>query len=151
MTEQTVKTERTGASPTQYAVLEEIPVSVVEEPFVSGSGYEDLWIWKKSMDLVDQIYVLTRSLPDDEKFGLKSQLRRAAVSVPSNIAEGYGRGKRGYFIQGLSIARGSLHEVETQVRICARQGFIAQENSRELLSLSGAISAAIVKLINKAK
>jgi four helix bundle protein len=78
-------------------------------------GYKDLLVWQKGILLVKLIYKLTRGFPEDEKFGLSSQMRRAAVSVPSNIAEGQARHTTGEFIQFISNAEGSLAEVDTQV------------------------------------
>jgi four helix bundle protein len=79
--------------------------------------YMDLIGWQKAMDLVTEIYRLTKTLPKDEIFGLTSQLRRAAVSIPSNIAEGQGRISKGEFRVFLGNARGSLSELETQIMI----------------------------------
>ncbi|MEP7233814.1 MAG: four helix bundle protein [Ignavibacteriota bacterium] len=73
-------------------------------------SYRDLHVWKKSMELVKQIYVLTRQFPPEEKYGLKSQIQRATVSVPANIAEGHGRSHLGDYLRFLSIAKGSLSE-----------------------------------------
>lgn len=87
-------------------------------------NHKELDVWKKSMDLVEFIYKLSNSFPDDEKFGLTSQIRRAAVSVPSNIAEGAGRKGDKEFIQFLHIALGSLSELDTQYLIAVRLGFI---------------------------
>ena len=81
-------------------------------------SYMDLICWQKAMDLVTEIYRLTKQLPKEEVFGLASQLRRAAVSIPSNIAEGQGRLSKGEFRTFLGNARGSLSELETQILIC---------------------------------
>ncbi len=81
-------------------------------------------VWKLGMTLVEEIYQLTRSFPDGEKYGLVSQMRRAAVSIPSNIAEGAARGGDKEFCRFLLIARGSLAELETQVEICRRLGLV---------------------------
>ncbi|HZD30297.1 MAG TPA: four helix bundle protein [Candidatus Angelobacter sp.] len=81
------------------------------------SSYKDLVVWQKSVELVTEIYAATAKFPREESFGLTSQLRRCAVSVPSNIAEGQGRATKGEFIQFLGHARGSLFELETQVHI----------------------------------
>jgi len=91
-------------------------------------GFRDLEVWQKAMDLVVEIYRLTRSFPSDERYGLTSQLRRAAVSVPSNIAEGRGRFGLGGFLYHLSVSNGSLGELETQLLISARLGYLDQEN-----------------------
>lgn len=79
--------------------------------------YKDLDIWKRSLILVKNIYTLTSDLPGEEKFGLVSQMRRCAVSVPSNIAEGAGRGSQKDFAQFLRVSRGSLYELDTQLLI----------------------------------
>ena len=95
--------------------------------------YKQLIAWQKAIALVGEIYSVTRSFPRDEIYGLTSQLRRAAVSVPSNIAEGQGRATRGEFVQFLGHARGSLCEVETQVIIAASLHYL-EPDSRDLLS-----------------
>jgi four helix bundle protein len=79
--------------------------------------HKDLIVWQKAIALATQIYAMTASLPHDERYGLTSQMRRAAISVPSNIAEGAGRSSRAEYLHYLSIARGSLAELETQLRI----------------------------------
>ena len=84
------------------------------------SSYKDLEVWKLSMDLVETIYEITNELPDSEKFGLISQLRRAAVSVPSNIAEGQRRYSKQEMIRFASISLGSVGEIETQLELCER-------------------------------
>jgi len=90
--------------------------------------YKELKVWQKAIDLVEQVYLLTKSYPNEEKFGLVSQMRRAAVSVPANIAEGYGRTHLGDYLRHLSISRGSLLELETHLTIAARLGFAAEEH-----------------------
>ena len=85
--------------------------------------FKRLKIWLTGMDLVDAIYDFTSTIPDHERYGLRSQLNRAAVSVPSNIAEGSGKGSDKDFARYLSIALGSAHEVETQLLICQRRRF----------------------------
>ncbi len=81
------------------------------------NSYRDLLVWQKSMVLAKQIYLLTRAFPNDERFGLITQMRRAAVSVPSNIAEGQARKGRREFVQFLSHAEGSLAELDTQLKL----------------------------------
>ena len=113
-------------------------------------AYRKLAEWQKSMDLVDEVYRLIKLLPADERFGLCSQLSRAAVSIPSNIAEGYGRKHRGDYVRHLSIARGSLMEVETQLIICARNHLereqvipawqLAQESGKLLTTMIQSLS-----------
>ena len=89
---------------------------------VAIQSYRDLIVWQRAMELVVDVYGMTRSFPECERYGLSSQLRRSAVSIPSNIAEGQGRLTRGEFRQFLGHARGSLSEVETQVSIATRLG-----------------------------
>jgi len=83
-------------------------------------GYRDLLVWQRAMDLVVEVYRLSDTLPRDEKYGLVQQMRRAAASVPSNVAEGHGRDHLGDYLHHLSIANGSLMEMETQVMIAGR-------------------------------
>jgi len=90
--------------------------------------FRDLIAWQKSMDLVIDVYQITKSFPNSEQFGLTSQIRRAVVSVPSNIAEGNGRMSSKEFRHFLSIANGSLREVETQLIIAQRLGYFDDEN-----------------------
>jgi four helix bundle protein len=98
-----------------------------------GRSYKDLVAWQKSMALVTSVYRLTSSFPRDELFGLTSQLRRAAISIPSNIAEGQGRLSEKEFRYFLGQARGSLMEVETQLQIAENLGYPQNENTRSLL------------------
>jgi four helix bundle protein len=95
--------------------------------------YQQLIAWQKAIALVTEIYSATKSFPRDEIYGLTSQLRRAAVSVPSNIAEGQGRATKGEFVQFLCHARGSLYEVETQMAIAANLHYLAPDR-RDMLS-----------------
>lgn len=116
-----------------------------------SSSYKDLLIWQKSMDLVESVYKLTENLPTKEQYGLISQMRRAAVSIPSNIAEGYGRQATGYYFQFLSIARGSLLELETQIELCRRLKYIEESDSENILISILEISKMITSLISKIK
>ena len=88
------------------------------------NSHKDLLVWQKSVDMVTRIYTATKRWPKEELYGLTSQIRRAAVSIPSNIAEGAGRTGQKEFSRFLSIALGSLAEVETQILIAARLGFL---------------------------
>lgn len=94
-------------------------------------GYEKLEVWQLAMQLVDKLYVITRSFPNTEIYGLAGQMRRAAVSVASNLAEGYGRGTRKAFASAARISRGSLFELRTQMEIAHRQQMIAEETYSE--------------------
>ena len=104
----------------------------MEAPRRKISSYKELIVWQKAVDLVTEIYTATSKFPREEVFGLTSQLRRCAVSVPSNIAEGQGRATKGEFIQFLSHARGSLFELETQLCIAGKLGYLSPERAQGL-------------------
>jgi four helix bundle protein len=104
-----------------------------EEP--KTRGYKDLLVWQKAMLLVRNIYLLTRTFPSDERFGLISQMRRAAVSVPSNIAEGQARHSTGEFIQFISHAEGSVAELDTQLTIAVDLGYCSEEAAKPIFDL----------------
>jgi four helix bundle protein len=91
------------------------------------TSYHDLEVWKKSMELVTDIYKVTQTFLKEELYGLTNQLRRASVSVPANIAEGWGRGTTREYIQFLRIARGSLLELETLMTISHNLGYVTQD------------------------
>ena len=91
-------------------------------------SYEDLEVWQLAMTLAEQCYHLTRDFPRDELYGLTSQIRRAAVSIPANIAEGYGRNQIGNFIQFLRISQGSCRELETHLMLAERLKIAKGEN-----------------------
>jgi four helix bundle protein len=112
-------------------------------------SHRDLLVWQKSIDLVEAIYRITQKLPSHEQFGLISQLRRAAVSIPSNIAEGYGRQSSGNYRQFLSISRGSLLEVETQIDICLRLGYLTTMDTESVLNTIRELSKMLTSLISK--
>jgi len=99
-----------------------------------------LEVWRKSIEWVEQIYMVSKNFPTDERFGLVSQVRRAAVSVPSNIAEGAARTGTGEYLQSLSVASGSLAEVETQLIIANRLKLLPPETCEALLRDSEEIS-----------
>ena len=98
-------------------------------------SYEDLLVWQKSMDLVENIYKLVNLLPKEENFGLAAQMRRAVVSIPSNIAEGQARQGTKEFINFLSIANCSKAELRTQIQICVRLGYISKTQASGSLAL----------------
>jgi four helix bundle protein len=104
------------------------------------TNYQELLVWKKSMFWVEQIYLVSRTFPSEERFGLTSQLRRASVSVVANIAEGAARTGPREFLQFLSISRGSLAEAETLLTLSHRLGMTSQSEMRGLLDLSAEIS-----------
>jgi four helix bundle protein len=113
--------------------------------------YRELIVWQKAMGLVEAVYKMTTGFPREEIYGLTSQLRRAAVSIPSNIAEGQGRRTTRDFLGFLSIAHGSLKEVETQVMIASRLQFIRQEKQSEMLQLTTEVGRLISGLANSLK
>jgi four helix bundle protein len=102
-------------------------------------SYQDLQVWQKAMDLVDRIYQVTKAFPKEELYGLSSQIRRAAISIPSNIAEGQGRSSTKEFLRHLAIAYGSLMETETQILISQRQGYVSPREAESLISLASEI------------
>jgi four helix bundle protein len=124
-------------------------LSHVSEPEGKGyvSHFRDFKVWQQGMDLVDRVYALSARFPKEEMYGLVSQVRRAAVSVPSNIAEGWGRNRKGYLALGLSYARGSLHEVETQLEIAVRQGWINREDLVPLNDLLNVSSSGLLRFM----
>lgn len=108
--------------------------------------HERLDVWRDAMSLVEAVYQATRSFPDTEKFGLTLQMRRCAVSVPSNIAEGAARRSRSEYLRFLSIARGSLAELDTQLQISERLGFIVDmQETREIADRAFARLNALIR------
>jgi four helix bundle protein len=112
-------------------------------------SYKDLIVWQRGMGLVETIYVKTAKLPSAEQWGLVSQMRRAAVSIPSNIAEGYGRQATGEYRHHLSIARGSLLELETQILLCRRLNYLATTEAHPLLTEIDELSRMLASLVSK--
>jgi four helix bundle protein len=107
---------------------------------MQGTGnYKDLIVWQKSIALVKGIYKLSSAFPSEERFGLVSQIRRAAVSVPSNIAEGQARRTTGDYVRFVSMAEGSLAEVETQLIIAIELGFCGKTDVQECFTLQDEI------------
>ncbi len=107
---------------------------------------KELKIWNKSMDLAVQMYQLSSKFPSDERFNLTSQVRRCAVSVPSNISEGAGRNTKGEFKQFLGIANGSAYELQTQIIIANKLDFIDEKSTNEILELIDEIQKMNYKL-----
>ena len=112
-------------------------------------NYRSLEVWQKSMNLVEEVYKLTALLPKEELFGLTNQLRRAAVSIPSNIAEGAGRNSDKEFKRFLFIANGSIAELETQLLICEKLDFADQADIYSLLRRTEEIRKMIFGLKNR--
>jgi four helix bundle protein len=98
------------------------------------NNFRELIVWQKSINFVVEIYKATRKLPKEEKYGLASQMQRAATSIPSNIAEGAGRNTNASFKQFLTIAIGSAHELETQIIICKKLEYLDDEENKNLMS-----------------
>ena len=114
--------------------------------------FEDLHIWNKSMELVEKVYLLSNTLPNDERFGLISQIRRCSVSIPSNIAEGAGRNSKKEFIHFLSIANGSTAELKTQLLLISRLKYLLEVKIKPLISLCNEIqimSRSLQKSLDK--
>ena len=114
-------------------------------------SYRDLKVWQRAMDLVDSVYDLTNEFPQDERFGLVQQIRRAVVSIPSNIAEGYGRKHRREYVNHLSIAAGSRCETETQLVIAVRRNYITKTDATPAWQTSQEVSRMLHRLIDKLK
>lgn len=115
---------------------------------MTQNGYKDLIAWQKGMDLVATIYDATQSFPSHEQFGLTSQLRRAAVSVPSNIAEGKAHYSNRDFVRFLRHARGSLAEIETQVLIAQQRKYLNTETATNLSQKIAELGRILSGLIN---
>ncbi len=105
--------------------------------------YKDLMAWQRAMDMVVSLYDLTKSFPRDEIYGLTGQVKRAAVSVPSNIAEGQGRGVGNEFCHHLRISLGSLQEMETQVMIAQRLSYVSQEQIDPILAVADEVGKIV--------
>jgi len=118
---------------------------------LGGKNYQDLIVWQKAMDLVTVIYQTTNIFPKEEIYALTSQLRRAAVSIPSNIAEGQGRSSNKEFHNVLSMAHGSLREIETQKMIAQRLQYLSPEQALEILDLSAEVGRLLQGLMKSVK
>ena len=116
---------------------------------MSINSYKDLDVWKKSMQIVKLVYILTKEYPKDELYGLTSQMRRAAVSIPSNIAEGYARRSANSYRSFLLIASGSLCELETQILLSIEIGYVKQDTANSILKLLDDVARMLNMLINK--
>ncbi len=114
-------------------------------------SFRDLLVWQKSMNLVTDIYQLTRNFPQAEMFGLTSQVRRASISIPSNIAEGYGRNTSKDYLRYLQIALGSLYEIQTQLEIASNLHFLEIFDFNKMISLCLEIERMLTSLIAKIK
>ena len=111
--------------------------------------YRDLQAWQKSMTLVTEIYKILKSFPKDEIYGLTSQMKRCAISIPSNMAEGYGRNSTNEYIHFLRIATGSLFELQTQLEISTNLNYLNKDNFDKLYESSREIERMLSSLIRK--
>jgi four helix bundle protein len=114
---------------------------------MSIETYRDLRVWRDAMDLAESCYRLTARFPNDEGYGLTSQIRRASVSIPANVAEGYGRNSKGAYIQLLRVAQGSLKELETHVLLAERLGLASSEVCSPLLTSCDSLGRMLWSLI----
>ncbi len=112
-------------------------------------SFRDLVVWQKAMILVELVYAITKQFPVDERYALTSQLKRASVSVPSNIAEGYGRQSTVDYIRFLKVAQGSLYELGTQLELACHLEFVSADEMKEALELCAEIEKMLVALVAK--
>lgn len=113
--------------------------------------FRDLLIWQKSMVLVTNCYTLSANFPKEEQFGLTSQIRRCSISIPSNIAEGFGRGTNKEYYRFLTISLGSLFEFQTQIEIAYNLNYIILENYNKLYEDSRELERMLASFMNKIK
>ena len=111
--------------------------------------HKDLIVWQKSMDLLVEVYRLVKKLPREETYALSDQMRRAAVSIPSNIAEGRARSSEKDYVRFLFMARGSRAEVETQLMACVRLDYLIESDVDQALGLSSEIGSMLNAMISK--
>ena len=114
-----------------------------------AKSYKDFIVWQKSINLSVEIYRLVKLLPNTETYGLSDQMRRAVVSIPSNIAEGQGRNSAKEFVNFLAIARGSQKELETQLYICTKIEYLTEEETSTAINLCAEIGKMLNSLITK--
>lgn len=113
------------------------------------NNYRDLVVWQKSMALITEIYSISKEFPSSESYGLTNQLRRSAISIPSNIAEGYGRNSTGDYKRFLQIAVGSLFELQTQIEIAFNLQYVSQTVFDNLLERTRELDRMLFSLIKK--
>ena len=117
---------------------------------LDGKGYRSLTVWERSMELAEEVYRLTKLMPDTERYGLISQMQRSAVSIPSNIAEGHSRTHTGDFLKHLSYARGSLSELETQLTLSVRVERLERAQAVNAWDLAQEVGKMLTALIKNA-
>ena len=116
---------------------------------MAGKNYQDLLAWQRAMELVETVYRESAAIPPEERYGLTSQMRRAAVSIFSNIAEGQGRHTDGEFLNQLSVAHGSVRELETHTIIAGRLEFMAPSTVATILERAGQVGRLVNALANE--
>jgi four helix bundle protein len=134
-----------------WTILGESSYETKEEVLTVGASFKELVVWQRSVQLCSEIYRITASFPSSEQFGLINQMRRASVSIASNIAEGYGRSTRGEYLQFLGHARGSNCELQTQLIISETLGFGTKREYESVGKLSADVSRMLIALMNKLK
>lgn len=138
---------------TSYTQTEEAPerIRVEEDDGTHGPirTYRDLIVWQKAMQLVTVVYELSSRFPQSEPFGLTGQLRRSAISIPGNIAEGYGRRATGDYRRMLQISMGSLFELQTQIAISTNLGYSSRADARSVWAPSRQIARMLSSLIRR--
>jgi four helix bundle protein len=115
------------------------------------NGYRDLLVWQRAMDLVVEVYRLAETFPREERYGLVQQVKRAGVSIASNIAEGHGRDHLGDYLRQLSVANGSLMELETQFLIALRMGYLSTEDGDRVLGHASEVGRMLSGLVRALK
>jgi four helix bundle protein len=115
-------------------------------PSAGPKGHRELEVWQRAIELTLSCYALARKLPATEKFALASQIRRSAASVPANIAEGHGRLYRGDYLRFVSIARGSLMELDTHLEVAVRAGYLSERDHAAPLALIDRIGRMLTRL-----
>jgi four helix bundle protein len=128
-------------------LLREWLIAAWNEGRMQTRHYRDLQVWQRSMSLAREVYAVTEGFPRSEQFGLVSQIRRAAVSVPSNIADGRGRMTAKSFALFLSQARGSLYELQTQIELAGDLGFVGKDRAQSVMSEAAEIASMIQGLV----
>ena len=133
----------------EFPVGEE--VNGVSEPGNSynAQNFKDFRVWQEGMELVRMVYRVTAKFPREEQYGLTSHLKRAAISVPSNIAEGWERNRKGYLSLGMSYSRGSIHEVESQLLNAIDLGFMTNEDAQPMMQLIMKCSSGLFRFMTK--
>jgi four helix bundle protein len=116
---------------------------------MSVRNYRDLVVWQKAMDLVESVYRATQGWPSSEQYGLTNQVRRAAVSIPANVAEGQGRSGAREFLHHLSVANGSLREVETHLLIAGRLSYLDHPTRDTLLQQTAEVGRLLLGLMRR--